>query len=71
MGSLGYLPSEKINYFDAIPLILLTILSAYEFASFLIIFFLVLIVVSIPSFFGYFAIRWNKIVKHEKRRINC
>lgn len=65
-GSLGFLPSDKFNYFDAIPLVMLTIISVYELASFFIIFWVVLIVVSIPSFCGYFAIRWNKI--HQTRK---
>jgi len=65
-GSLGFLSSDGFNYFDAIPLIMLFIISVYELTSFSIIFWPVLILVSIPSFCGYFAIRWNKIYQTRK-----
>ena len=62
-ASFGYLSSGKFNRFDFIPLMLLIIVSIAHLVTHYMIFWLVLIVVTIPSFVGYFIIRWNKIQK--------
>jgi len=63
LASWGFLSSSSFNYFDLIPLMLLIITSVAQPPLYLSLFWLILIIVSIPSFFGYFGMRWNRIRK--------
>jgi len=62
-GSWGFLSSSSFNYLDSIPLILLIITSVTHPFLYSSLFWLVLTIVSIPSFLGYFGMRWNRIHK--------
>ncbi len=68
LGSLRFLSSSSFNRFDLIPLIILIITSvAHPSYLTLSLFWLILIIVTIPSFFGYFGMRWNRIQKTRRR----
>jgi len=60
-GSWGFLSSSEFNYFDLIPLTLLIVISVAQPPLYLEFFWLILIIVSIPSFVGYIVVRLNKI----------
>jgi hypothetical protein len=65
LGSLGYLSLESLTYLDSFALFLIAIVGiAYaEIISYITIFPIVLTIVFIPSFLGYFAIRLHNIHK--------
>jgi hypothetical protein len=65
LGSLGYLSLESLTYHDSFALFLLAIVGiAYaEIISYIKLFPIVLTIVFIPSFLGYFAIRLHNIQK--------
>ena len=69
LGSLGYLSLESLTYLDSCTLFLVAIVGiAYaEIISYIKIFPLVLAIVFIPSFLGYFAIRLRpQFLKNQK-----
>lgn len=68
LGSFGWLSPKKLNYFDLIPLSLLTVVTiGYSIIiSYISIFEIVAVIVLIPSFGGYFGIRWVNIQKTKK-----
>jgi hypothetical protein len=65
LGSLGYLSLESLTYHDSFALFLLGIVGiAYaEIISYILLFPIVLTIVFIPSFLGYFAIRLHNLQK--------
>lgn len=68
LASMKFLSSNKLNYFDTIPFAVLTLISIYELASSHIVFWAILIIVSIPSFCGYLVIRWVNIHRSKTNR---
>lgn len=70
LASLGYLPKEGLNYLDSVTLILVTCITlTYAAAiSYNEMFRIVLAIVFIPSFAGYFLTRSFNI---EKNKINA
>jgi hypothetical protein len=71
LGSLGYLSLESLTYLDSFALFLIAIVGiAYaEIISYITMFPIVLTIVFIPSFLGYFAIRLHNIQKSKKSRL--
>lgn len=65
LGSLGYLSSESLTYHDSMALFLVAVvgLTYAQVFSYIKMFPVVLIIVFIPSFFGYFARRLHKLYK--------
>lgn len=65
LANLGYLPTENLNYLDSATLILVTIvcLTYAAVISYNLMFRIVLLIVFIPSFAGYFSARFYKIQK--------
>ncbi len=68
LGSLGYLSSESFTYHDSFALFLLAVvgLGYAQIISYIRMFPVVLTIVFIPSFFGYFIIRFHSIRKFRK-----
>jgi hypothetical protein len=68
LGSLGYLSLESLTYLDSFTLFLLAIVGiAYaEIISYIEMFPIVLTIVFIPSFLGYFAMRLHNIQESRK-----
>ena len=69
LGSLGYLSLESLTYLDSLALFLIAMVSiAYaEIIPYITMFPIVLTIVFIPSFLGYFAIRLHSIQKSKNR----
>jgi hypothetical protein len=69
LGSLGYLSSESLTYHDSFALFLVTVVGIgyAESISYIKLFPIVLIIVFIPSFLGYFIIRLRNIQKSKNR----
>lgn len=65
LGSLGYLSLETLTYLDSFTLLLIAIVGIIYAAiiSYIIMFPIVLTIVFVPSFLGYFAIRLYNINK--------
>ena len=74
LGSLGYLSSESLTHLDSLALFLTAVVGlAYaEVISYIKMFPVVLTIIFIPSFSGYFAIRLYTIhkSKHSFKRAN-
>ncbi len=68
LGSLGYLSSESFTYHDSFALFLLAVvgLGYAQIISYIRMFPVVLTIVFIPSFLGYFVIRFHNIQKFKK-----
>ena len=68
LGSLGYLSVESLTYLDSFTLFLIAAVGIVyaEIISYITMFPIVLIIVFIPSFIGYFAIRLHKTKKSRK-----
>jgi hypothetical protein len=68
LGSLGYLSLESFTYLDSFALFLIALVGIIyaEIISYIMMFPIVLTIVFIPSFLGYFTIRLYKI-KETKR----
>lgn len=68
LGSLGYLSLESFTYHDSYALFLLAVvgLGYAQIISYILMFPVVLTIVFIPSFFGYFVIRFHSIRKFKK-----
>jgi len=68
LGSLGYLSLESYTYHDSFALFLLGVvgLGYAQIISYIRIFPIVLTIVFIPSFLGYFVIRFHGIQKCKK-----
>ena len=66
LGSLGYLSLEKISYFDSIAFVLILVASiiyALGNTVYFTAFWVVALIVLIPSFFGYLVVRLHNIRK--------
>jgi hypothetical protein len=65
LGSLGYLSIENLTYLDSFALFLIALVGIVyaEIISYITMFPIVLTIVFIPSFLGYFAIRLYKTKK--------
>jgi hypothetical protein len=68
LGSLGYLSSESFTYHDSFALFLITVVGVVysEIISYITMFPIVLTIVFIPSFLGYFVIRMYRTKKSRK-----
>jgi hypothetical protein len=62
LGSLGYLSSESLTYLDSLTLLLIVVVGVIyaDIISYIAMFPIVLVIVFIPSFIGYFFIRLYK-----------
>ena len=69
LASLGYLSAENLNYLDSATLILVAAvgLTYAAVTSYLQMFRIVLAIVFVPSFSGYFAARFRTIQKTRKQ----
>jgi hypothetical protein len=65
LANLGYLPRENLSYLDSATLILVTIvcLTYAAVISYNLMFRIVLVIVFVPSFAGYFLARFRNIQK--------
>jgi CHASE2 domain-containing sensor protein len=72
LGSLGYLSRESLTYHDSVTLLLVGIvgLGYAQATSYLKMFPVVLTIVFIPSFFGYFLMRLHSLSNHTHKRGN-
>ena len=68
LGSLGYLSSESLTYHDSFALFLIAVVGIVyaEIISYITLFPIVLTIVFIPSFLGYFTLRLHKTKKSRK-----
>jgi hypothetical protein len=68
LGSLGYLSSESLTYHDSLALFLIAVVGIVyaEIISYITMFPIVLTIVFIPSFLGYFVIRMHETKKSRK-----
>jgi hypothetical protein len=68
LANLGYLSTENLNYLDSTTLILVAVvcLSYAAVISYNEMFRVVLVIVFIPSFSGYFAARFRSIRRNKK-----
>jgi hypothetical protein len=68
LGSLGYLSSEALTYHDSLALFLIAVVGIVyaEIVSYITMFPIVLTIVFIPSFLGYFTLRLYKTKRSRK-----
>ena len=68
LGSLGYLSSETLTYHDSLTLFLIAVVGIVyaEIVSYITMFPIVLTIVFIPSFLGYFTLRLHNTKKSRK-----
>jgi hypothetical protein len=68
LGSLGYLSTESFTYHDSFALFLIGVAGIVyaEIISYITMFPIVLTIVFIPSFLGYFVIRMHETTKSRK-----
>ncbi len=67
LANLGYLPKENLNYLDGCTILLVTVvcLTYAALISYNLMFPIVLVIVFIPSFAGYFLARFHYIRKNK------
>ncbi len=72
LANLGYLPKENLSYLDSGTLVLVTVvcLGYAAVISYNLMFRVVLVIVFIPSFVGYFLTRFHSIRKIRKSPYN-
>jgi hypothetical protein len=71
LGSLGFLSLENLSYLDGVTLTLVTIVFVAYAASisYFTMFRIVLAIAFVPSFFGFFIVRFHNIEKSKKSKL--